>query len=372
MQANRCMTHARDVANHLADLLCRERVAAADFLVALADFDRQRLWLELGHATLFSFLRRELGLSAGAAQYRKTAAELVQRYPEVEEALRSGKLCLSSVIEFAKVVTPQNVAELLPRFFGLSSREAALVAVSLRPVENPPRRDVVTSVPSSVAGTADDGAPLLPAPPPSGAAPFRAPETDQTPERAADAGGAGRAGGAGPSPRGLPRPWSARVEPLDASCVRLHTTVSRRFLEKLEAARAALSHSHPAASIEEILEVGLDLVVERHAKRRGLVGKPRAEGRPARPDHVSAAVKRAVWKRDGGRCQWPLDSGGICGSTVRVQFDHFVTRARGGPPTAANLRLLCDVHQAVAARRVFGDAWMDRFTRKGAPGPRPP
>jgi hypothetical protein len=51
----------------------------AEFLVALADFDRRRLWRELGHASLFAFLHRELGLSAGAAFFRKTAAELIQR-----------------------------------------------------------------------------------------------------------------------------------------------------------------------------------------------------------------------------------------------------------------------------------------------------
>jgi hypothetical protein len=63
----------------------------ADFLVALADFDRRRLWLELGHTSLFAFLHRELGLSAGAAYYRKTAAELIQRLPEVIEPLRDGR-----------------------------------------------------------------------------------------------------------------------------------------------------------------------------------------------------------------------------------------------------------------------------------------
>jgi hypothetical protein len=43
------------------------------------------------HLALY-FLRRELGLSAGAAQYRKTAAELVRTFPEVEAALRDGLL----------------------------------------------------------------------------------------------------------------------------------------------------------------------------------------------------------------------------------------------------------------------------------------
>ena len=70
------MSSARDLSARLAELLHRERAALAEFLVALADFDRKRLWVELGHASLFYFLHRELGLSSGAAFYRKTAAEL--------------------------------------------------------------------------------------------------------------------------------------------------------------------------------------------------------------------------------------------------------------------------------------------------------
>ena len=111
----------------------------ADFLLALADFDRKERWRELGHTRLFYFLRRELGLSAGAAQYRKTAAELIQRFPSVEAGLREGRLCLSTVVEIARVLTPENEQEVLPRFFGLSRREAERVAVSIRPVEAPPR-----------------------------------------------------------------------------------------------------------------------------------------------------------------------------------------------------------------------------------------
>jgi len=35
------MTHARVLAGRLADLLCREQDALAEFLIALADFDRR-------------------------------------------------------------------------------------------------------------------------------------------------------------------------------------------------------------------------------------------------------------------------------------------------------------------------------------------
>ncbi len=64
------MTNAREFTTRLADLLRRERGALADFLVALADFDQRRLWLELGYASLFMFLHRELGLSKGASTAR--------------------------------------------------------------------------------------------------------------------------------------------------------------------------------------------------------------------------------------------------------------------------------------------------------------
>jgi 5-methylcytosine-specific restriction endonuclease McrA len=154
------------------------------------------------------------------------------------------------------------------------------------------------------------------------------------------------------------------AEPLTADLRRLHVTVSRRFLSKLEAARAALSHARPGASAEDILEAGLDLLLAKDAKRRGEVERPQTAIRPAKPDHVPASVKREVWKRDGGRCTWPLASGGVCGSTVRLQLDHVVPRARGGPSNAGNLRLLCAVHNQYAARLVFGGEWMERY----APG----
>jgi hypothetical protein len=73
------MSTAREDTTRLADLLRREHHALADFLIALAAFDRERRWVELGYSSLFYFLTRELGLPKGPAYYRKTAAELIQR-----------------------------------------------------------------------------------------------------------------------------------------------------------------------------------------------------------------------------------------------------------------------------------------------------
>ncbi len=54
-------------------------------------------------------------------------------------------LCITSVVEPAKVITPENRAEVLPRFFHRSRREAKEVSAELRP-QAAPRREVVTVV----------------------------------------------------------------------------------------------------------------------------------------------------------------------------------------------------------------------------------
>src|SRR5512140_3753041 len=141
------MNDARARSSRLLDLLRREQGAMADFILALADFDRSRAWLALGYTSLFYYLHRELKLSAGAAFHRKTAAELIQRFPEVAEPLRDGRLCLSSVCELAKVLTPENLSEVLPRFFHASKQEAKAVAAELAPREVFPERTVVTAIP---------------------------------------------------------------------------------------------------------------------------------------------------------------------------------------------------------------------------------
>ena len=190
---------------------------------------------------------------------------------------REGKLCLSSVIEVARVLTPENVAEVLPRFFGLSSRDAAAVAASIRPIEDPPEREVVTPI-RLITPAPKVAAAFAPSVQESAAAlheghaaaangprlEVRAPEaaaaqTVRTPDMLA----------AGPCTMTEPRPT---LEPLDAERARLHITVSRRLLAKLEAA--------------------LDLLLAQREKRMGIVDKPRKAAALVRPETIPAAVKR--------------------------------------------------------------------------------
>ncbi len=330
----------------------------AEFLLALAEFDRRRVWVELGHSSLFYFLHRELGLSTGAAYYRQTAARLVQKFPEIVEPLRDGRLCITSVVPLAKVLTPENQHEVLPKFFQQSKRQAQALAAALQPATAAPHRDVVTAVRAGAVPPARE-APVLG---PGGSQPFQPGEMDFSQPASTQASAGATAPAAAPL---LPKPARRdSAEPLTEDLSRIHVTVSRRFLEKLQAARAALSHSHPGATNEGILEAGLDLVLERHAKRRGLVENPQMKTRPCADSHIPAAVMREVWARDQGRCQWPLVSGGICASTHQVEVGHRKAQALGGASTAKNLRLLCRFHNLLEARQVFGDDFMNQFTRQ--------
>ena len=374
------LLEARQLRDSLKLLLRKEQAAMADFLVALAEFDARRGWEALGHASLFAFLHVELRLSNSAAFYRMNAARLLQRFPDLVAPLGDGRLCLSTTAELAKVLTEENQAQVTPRFFGLSAREAQELVAELQPRPVPATRVVVTRVEApSVPFRSDQVAPPLPLSGPCTALslpllaagpqahPNVVPLTQLLTSEVANGGGE--------------RPQSQRddVEPLTADLRRLHITVSRQLLKKLEAAQTGLSHAIPGATLEQVIDTAVDLLLETQAGARGLVKRPRAvDPTPTAPPTprateppphrrtgaraaITAAVRRAVWQRDAGRCCWPLDGGGVCGSTHRLELDHIVPCAEWGGETEANLRLTCAHHNGLAARQVFGERWMGRY-----------
>ncbi len=275
----------------------------ADFLIALSDFDRRRGWEALGHANLFAFILAELGLTPAPTYWRQEAARLLQRFPGLVEPLRQGKLCLTTMAELAKVLTAENREAVLPRFLGISSREAKEIVAELRPRQAPATRTVVTRLPSAalasttgaVAGSdsitieaspthgpqAASFQPALLPPALTGAPPSQlwAPKVDF-------GGGAGSGG------------KRDEVEPLSADRSRIHVNVSRQFTRKLEAARRGLGHSIPHATMEQVLEAALDLLLEKQARARGQVKRPRTM-LPATPSGGAPAVLAARVEGDG-------------------------------------------------------------------------
>ena len=217
----------------------------ADFLVALGDFDRGRAGSRSGTPASGTTCTGSLGSRRGRPTTGWSPPAWWPRFPDVEVALRDGRLCITSVVELARVLTPENRAEVLPRFFHRSKQEARAVAAEVCRRSRAAAahgRDLLPVLP---------GLMLLRRRTPSPVRPLR-----RRPR---------------PRPRPPPRPCS-RLRPDRWSTPHRRPAPAprhgRRFLEKLEAARDALSHARPGAAPEDVLEAGLDLILAREARRR--------------------------------------------------------------------------------------------------------
>ena len=73
--------------------------------------------------------------------------------------------------------------------------------------------------------------------------------------------------------------------------------------------------------------------------------------------HIPAAVKRAVWKQDGGRCAF-VSSHGRCSSHAFLEYHHLKPFADGGEAIVENIELRCRAHNAYEATLAFGSDWV--------------
>jgi 5-methylcytosine-specific restriction endonuclease McrA len=151
-------------------------------------------------------------------------------------------------------------------------------------------------------------------------------------------------------------------------------TVGPDFMRLLDEVRAALSHSHPGASLDVLLGECMKLALAtRHARARAETLRPRetASPTPRSSRYIPAPVRREVWRRDDARCTFVSDDGTRCPATRRLEIHHELALGKGGPTATSNCRLMCKGHNDLMARRDFGDSHMDRFTRPSpltAPG----
>ena len=99
------------LARRLGELAGHEREVQVEFLLHLAEFDTRRAWAEEGYRSLWDYLLRVLHLREGAAFRRIAGMRVVRRLPVVAEALRDGRLCLSTVAVLEPLLTEANVGE---------------------------------------------------------------------------------------------------------------------------------------------------------------------------------------------------------------------------------------------------------------------
>jgi len=140
----------------------------------------------------------------------------------------------------------------------------------------------------------------------------------------------------------------------------LQLSVPQSTYDKVQHALALLSHVIPCGDVAQVLDRALDLLIEKLERRKlGAALQPRAP-RPLTGGtrYVPAHVRRAVWKRDQGRCTFVSESGHRCEERRFLQFDHIEPVARGGIASVDGIRLRCRAHNQLEAERVFGKKFM--------------
>src|SRR4051812_37338337 len=81
----------------LKGLIIRERKMLHAILLYLQEVDRRKIHLLKGYSSLFEYLTKEMGYSAGSAQRRIEAIRLLQAVPDLGEKIETGVLNLSQI-----------------------------------------------------------------------------------------------------------------------------------------------------------------------------------------------------------------------------------------------------------------------------------
>jgi 5-methylcytosine-specific restriction endonuclease McrA len=151
------------------------------------------------------------------------------------------------------------------------------------------------------------------------------------------------------------------LSPLAADRYLLKVTIGGETHAKLRHAQDLIGPAHAAGDLAPLLDRALTLLVE-HLERTRLKKTDRPSRRPrvtgptashAGSRHVPAALKRAVWARDGRRCAFE-GAHGRCTETSRLELHHLIPFATGGPTTLENLALRCRAHNRYESELRFG------------------
>ncbi len=331
--------------DRLRGLAARERAATAEFMACLAEADRrEKTVVVAGWPTLFAFCVRELKLSEGCAYKRVRTARLIRTRPEILSLLGDGSINLSNL----SLIEPwlESRPGLLREAIGKSKREVEALIASIGGRRDVPDR--VRALAVRVASRPVDEQPSLLSPQSDSGMPEPASKMDGTP-----ASPESLAEPPSQEPRDLKQPReSAESEPT----LEIRFAASRRFVLAIESLRALLWHKYPTGRFEDVLfEAAENFIAERDPARKTKKCTSR-NGPPAgkpRTRRIPSALRRAVWRRDGGRCSY-VGTTGRCGETRGLEIDHVQPWALGGrSDLESNLRLLCRAHNQSEARRVF-------------------
>ena len=284
---------------------------------------RATLYAKQSCSSLFTYCVQVLHFSEHAAYLRIEAARTARRFPVVVDRLADGSLHLTAVCLLGPHLTAANHVDVLNAAKHQSKREVEQLIARLRPQSDVPA--VVRKLPTPK--------PALIPPAPSAIEESEAQESTRPPQSVVPA-------------------IRSQITPLAPERFKVQFTVSRDTYEKLRQVQDLLRHTIPNGDPAAIFDRGLSLLLADLSKTKFAAASRPRPGHDAKPGsrHIPAAIKRQVWRRDGGQCAFRGERG-RCSETGFLEFHHVVPFARGGATTRENLELRCRTHNALEAEQ---------------------
>ena len=308
-----------------------ERRAMLAVLDRLREIHSRSVHLHLAFSSLHEFCVEELQMSDGAAHRRIHAMWLCGDLPKAKQAIADGSLSLSTAAILQKFFkSDENTCSTI------EEKEAMLERVKGKSKADCDRILHPNRVGTTIRFLADD-------------------DTIQMLKRLSE--------------------LTAIGEKNTAALIKRVATIALRAIDplapkpqarKVASVGSAPNLSAPGASAPKsgfLAEILKTASLEKLSPETASPEK-RSSVPPSRSRYIAVDVERGVWQRDEGQCTFvdPL-SKRRCISRFGLQLDHVMPLACGGPSTTANLRLLCQGHNLLAAERVFGREKMARFER---------
>jgi hypothetical protein len=391
-------------------LVGRSNQLLAALLAHLGEVEARGIHRIRACSILYVYCIYELRYSEDEAYRRVAAARLVRRFPALLDAIAVGELHLTGLLMLGPHLTVENINQVLLRAKHRTKKEIARLVRELDPLpEVPPRIEPLGPAPARLVPAAPTWQAFV-----SSLCPVRELSPGERPRDWMEDANEGEAVATAGFTLSDSEDASARAsadasdqtppaEPLLPQRYKVQFTAGEEYVKLVEEAQALLSHSAPRATLDEIqLRAMRALVAELKRRKHAVVARPQKPATEAkhagsstaeresakksapgsepelppsdakssqsqvehesprqRGRHVPAAVRRAVFERDEGRCTCTDALGRRCAETHRLELHHLKAFARGGEHTEENLTLRCQAHNALAAEQDFGREFIE-------------
>src|SRR3989338_8628083 len=270
-------------------LVREEREVIASVILHLSEIGRRKLYAEEGYASLFSCCVEKYHYSEGAAYRRIQGAKVYQKFPEVLELLKQGKLNLMTLSLIEPHLDQKNGKDLIHKILDKSKREVEEVLSQLS-LKKEKVQDVIRRLPLKRAVLENSAQNFT--------------FTGESDLNKKDAVVEVSQKGKKTSLKMSFSPSGAAIDPVqEMRKVKIEFIAGEEVAKLIERARELLRHKYPHGKLEDLVREAFELLLEkkdpeRKIKRASEREILRAERHQNASRYIPQVLQREIFKRD--------------------------------------------------------------------------